>query len=219
METPGRRILLLPGALANWRLNALAPLKIAIIGAGSIGFTRTLVRDILCVPELRNAEFALTDIGEHNLAMVRQLLERIVAASGLSTRVTATTDRREALTGARYVIKCVRVGGLEAFASDIRIPLQYGVDQCVGDTICAGGIMYGQRSISAILDFCKDIREQAEPGARLLNYANPMAMNAWAALEYGGVDTIGLCHGVQHGGVQIAKVLGAADPSTTLAHF
>jgi alpha-galactosidase len=213
METPGRRISLLPGALANWRLNALAPLKIAIIGAGSIGFTRTLVRDILCVPELRNAEFALTDISEHNLAMVRQLLERIVAASGLSTRVTATTDRREALTGARYVINCVRVGGLEAFASDIRIPLHYGVDQCVGDTICAGGIMYGQRSISAILDFCKDIREQADPGARLLNYANPMAMNTWAALEYGGVDTIGLCHGVQHGGVQIAKVLGAADPS------
>ena len=93
----------------------------------------------------------------------------------------------------------MRVGGLEAYADDIRIPLKYGVDQCVGDTICAGGILYGQRNIPVILDFCKDIREVAEPGAKFLNYANPMAMNTWAAIEYGKVDTIGLCHGVQHG--------------------
>ena len=89
--------------------------------------------------------------------------------------------------------------------------MKYGVDQCVGDTICAGGILYGQRNIPVILDFCKDIRELAEPGAKFLNYANPMAMNTWAAIEYGKVDTIGLCHGVQHGGEQIAEILGAKD--------
>ncbi|WP_448954941.1 alpha-galactosidase [Labrys neptuniae] len=189
----------------------MGAIKIAIIGAGSVGFTRTLVRDILCVPELREVEFALTDINQHNLDMISQILDRMIEANGFPTRITTTTDRREALAGARYVINCVRVGGLEAFADDIRIPLQYGVDQCVGDTICAGGIMYGQRSIAALLDFCKDIREVAEPGARLLNYANPMAMNTWAALEHGGVDTIGLCHGVQHGWRQIAEVLGAAS--------
>jgi alpha-galactosidase len=90
----------------------------------------------------------------------------------------------------------------------IRIPLRYGVDQCVGDTICAGGIMYGQRGIVAMLDFCRDIREVAEPDALLLNYANPMAMMTWAALEYGGVRTVGLCHGVQNGHRQIARALG-----------
>ena len=120
----------------------------------------------------------------------------------------ALTDRRQALKDARYIMNVVRIGGLEAFADDIRIPLKYGVDQCVGDTICAGGIMYGQRNIPVILDFCKDIREVAEPGALFLNYANPMAMNTWAALEYGGVNTVGLCHGVQHGAHQIAEVLG-----------
>ena len=191
----------------------MSSFKIAIIGAGSVGFTKKLVSDILCVPELREVEFALTDISEHNLTMVRQILDRMVAENHLPTKITATTNRREALTGARYVISCVRVGGLEAYADDIRIPLQYGVDQCVGDTICAGGILYGQRNIPVILDFCKDIREVAEPGARFLNYANPMAMNTWAAIEYGKVDTIGLCHGVQHGGEQIAEVLGATDES------
>lgn len=183
-----------------------APFKIAIIGAGSIGFTRMLVSDMLKVPEFAEVEFALTDTNAYNLDMIYQIIARIVAVNKLPAKVTATTDRRKALEGARYVMSCVRVGGLEAFATDIDIPLKYGVDQCVGDTICAGGIMYGQRNIPVILDFCKDIREVGETGARFLNYANPMAMNTWAANLHGGVETIGLCHGVQHGAEQIAAI-------------
>ena len=190
----------------------MASFKIAIIGAGSVGFTRKLVADVLCVAELRDVEIALTDIDERNLAMIQRILETVVEVNKLPTKITATADRRRALEGARYVINCVRIGGLEAFADDIRIPLQYGVDQCVGDTICAGGILYGQRSIPAILGFCRDIREVADDGARLLNYANPMAMNTWAAIDHGGVETIGLCHGIQHGWRQIADALGAKDP-------
>ncbi len=185
--------------------------KVAIIGAGSVGFTKTLVSDLLKVPEFAAVEFALTDINAHNLDMIRQIISEIVAVNNLPAKVSATTDRREAIAGARYIMSCVRVGGLEAFATDVNIPLKYGVDQCVGDTICAGGILYGQRNIPVILDFCKDIRELAEPGALFLNYANPMAMNTWAALQYGGVNTVGLCHGVQHGAHQIAQVLGVAD--------
>ena len=189
--------------------------KITIIGAGSVGFTKKLVSDILKVREFAGVEIALTDISAHNLGMIEQIIRRIVEVNRLPTRITATTDRRAALEGARYVMSCVRIGGLEAFADDIRIPLKYGVDQCVGDTICAGGIMYGQRGIPAMLDFCKDIREVAETGVRFLNYANPMAMMTWAAIEHGGVETIGLCHGVQNGWRQIAKALGIA-PHTNL---
>jgi alpha-galactosidase len=188
-----------------------APFKVAIIGAGSVGFTKTLISDILKVPEFAAVEFALTDLNPHNLDMIRQIIEQIVAVNKLPAKVTATTDRREALAGAHYIMSCVRVGGLEAFASDISIPLKYGVDQCVGDTLCAGGILYGQRNIPVILDFCKDIEEVAEPGAVFLNYANPMAMNTWAADKYSKVETIGLCHGVQHGARQIAQVLGVED--------
>lgn len=185
----------------------MSTFKICIIGAGSVGFTKKLCSDILTVPEFEDIEIALTDINAHNLDMIRQIIERIVSVNNLKTRVTATTDRREALEGARYIMNCVRIGGLEAFATDISIPLKYGVDQCVGDTICAGGIMYGQRGISELLEFCKDIREVAEPNALLLNYANPMAMMTWAAIEFGGVNTVGLCHGVQNGHRQIARAL------------
>jgi len=183
------------------------PIKIAMIGAGSIGFTRMLMRDILSVPALQDTTFALMDISQRNLEMVAQLCQREIAANQLPAKIIATTDRREAITDADYIISTIRQGGLEAFQLDVDIPLMYGVDQCVGDTICAGGIMYAQRTIPALLDICKDIREVAKPDALFLNYSNPMAMNTWACNKYGGVQTVGLCHGIQHGHAQIADCI------------
>jgi alpha-galactosidase len=182
-------------------------IKIAMIGAGSIGFTRKLMHDILAVPELAGATFAFMDISERNLNMVGQLAERDIKANGLPAKILATTDRAEAIAGSDYVICMIRQGGLEAFQTDIDIPLKYGVDQCVGDTICAGGIMYGQRTIPALLDICRDIRAEAKSTALFLNYSNPMAMNTWACNKYGGVPTLGLCHGVQGGHWQIASCI------------
>ncbi|NLB69370.1 MAG: alpha-glucosidase/alpha-galactosidase [Lentisphaerae bacterium] len=182
-------------------------LKIAFIGAGSIGFTRTLVHDLLVVPQFQDAEFALHDIDKRNLDMIARLLERDVRANGLKAQVTSSLDRREVLTDADYVINSARVGGLEAFELDIDIPLTYGVDQCVGDTLSAGGIMYGQRGIPSVLDWCEDILEVSKPEAIMLSYGNPNAMLTWAANHYGGVPTIGLCHGVQGGHWQICNVI------------
>lgn len=182
--------------------------KLAVIGAGSVGFTRTLFSDLMTVPEFNEIEVAFTDINQHNLDMVTSLCQRDLDENDIPIKIHATLNRREALTNARYIINCVRIGMLEAFETDVDIPLKYGVDQCVGDTLCAGGIMYGQRGIAAILDFCKDIREVSEPGAIMLNYSNPNAMMTWAAIKYGGVNTIGLCHGVQGGHHQIAEALG-----------
>ena len=184
--------------------------KVAFIGAGSIGFTRRFLSDLLSVPEFREMgiEIAFTDISEKNLEMVTQICQRDIDENKLNIRIQSTTDRRRALENAKYVFNVVRVGGLDAFKLDIEIPLKYGVDQCVGDTLCAGGIMYGQRGIPVVLDFCRDIREVAREDCILLNYANPNAMITWACNKYGGVRTIGLCHGVQHGHQQIAEVLG-----------
>ena len=182
-------------------------IKVAMIGAGSIGFTRRLMGDMLAVPELADTTFALTDISERNLDMVTQLCRRDIAANKLPAAVQASTDRRAAIAGSDYVISMIRQGGLEAFQLDIDIPLKYGVDQCVGDTLCAGGLLYAQRTIPALLDFCRDIRELAKPGALFLNYSNPMAMNTWACNQYGGVKTIGLCHGVQGAHWQIARAV------------
>ncbi len=116
-------------------------LKIAMVGAGSIGFTRRLMADLLTVPEFADTTFAFTDISEKNLEMVAQLCRRDIEANVLPAKIESTVDRRRAIADADYVICTIRQGGLDAFKLDIDIPLKYGVDQCVGDTICAGGIM------------------------------------------------------------------------------
>ena len=185
--------------------------KVAFIGAGSLGFTRKLLCDMLAVKEFGNIDISFTDINQKNLNMVTEICQSDIISNGLDIKIQATLDRREALRGAKYVVNCVRIGGLEAFESDIEIPLRYGIDQCVGDTLCAGGIMYGQRGIAAILDFCKDIKEVCRADVLMLNYANPNAMMTWAAIKYGKVPTMGLCHGVQGGHWQIADALGISQ--------
>lgn len=182
-------------------------IKVAFIGAGSVYFTRHLFRDILTVPELQDTRFSFTDINSRSLDMVTRLCLKDIQANNLPATVTSTVNRRKAIEGADYVISCVRIGGIEAFRHDVEIPLKYGVDQCVGDTLCAGGIMYGQRNVAAILSFCRDIRELCPANVLLLNYANPNAMNTWAANHYGRVNTVGLCHGVQGGHWQISEVI------------
>lgn len=182
-------------------------IKIAMIGAGSVVFTRRLFQDILAVPEFADTTFALMDIDEKNLTMAAQLAQRDIDANRLPAKLVATLDRREAIADADYVICMIRQGGLEAYQTDIDIPLKYGIDQCVGDTICAGGLMYAQRTIPVLLDICHDIEDVAKPEALFLNYSNPMAMNTWACNQYTSVPTIGLCHGVQHGHEQIASCI------------
>ena len=182
--------------------------KVAFIGAGSIGFTRRLITDLMGVPEFRGQlDIWLMDIDQRNLDMVAQLVRRDMQANCPGVEVHATLDRRQALSGAKYVINCARIGCLEGFVSDVEIPLKYGVDQCVGDTLCIGGIMYGQRGIAQVLDFCKDMREVSDPNVLFLNYSNPNAMLTWAANHYGGIKTLGLCHGVQGAEAQIAGAL------------
>ena len=183
--------------------------KIAFIGAGSIGFTRRLITDLSAVAEFSDLDIMLMDISAANLDMVYRIVERDIKSNGL-TGITLgqTTDQKEAVKDAKYIVNCARIGGLDAFQTDIDIPLRYGVDQCVGDTICAGGIMYGQRGVPVILNLCRDIKAVSQEDAMLLNYGNPNAMLTWAANEFGGVPTVGLCHGVQGGHQQIANALG-----------
>jgi len=186
--------------------------KIAIVGAGSVGFTRAMVHDILCIPELRGAQVSLTDISRRNLDMVSRLVKRDIESAKLPAKLIATADRRKAFRNADYVFSFVRVGGLEGFATDIDVPLAYGIDQCVGDTLGPGGIMYGQRTMPVLLEFCRDMSEVAAPGCLFLNYSNPMAMNTWACSSYGhGVNVVGLCHGVIGGHKLIAQVFGLAQ--------
>lgn len=183
------------------------PIKVTMIGAGSLGFTRRLMHDILSIPELADTRFSFTDVSQENLEKVTSLCQRDIRENRLPAAIESTPDRKKALEGADYVITTFRHGGLDALKQDIYIPLDYGVDQCVGDTLCPGGLMYAQRMIPVLLDICAEIREVSNKDSLLLNYSNPMAMNTWACLKYGKVQTVGLCHGVQHSHKQITDCI------------
>ena len=182
-------------------------MRVAFIGAGSLGFTRRLMMDILAVPEFQDAEFRFMDIDGDRLKKVGEVCKAMIRQSKAPATVKTFKGRRKALEGCDYVICVVRVGGLEAFAKDIEIPLKHGIDQCVGDTLCVGGIFYAQRTIPVLLDICADMRAVC-PDAMLINHTNPMAMNSWAVFRHGGVKYVGLCHGVEGGAHRIAMALG-----------
>jgi alpha-galactosidase len=130
------------------------------------------------------------------LDRMEAFVKRVVKENGLSANVWSTLDRREALKDADYVIVMIQVGGLDAFRLDYEIPLKYGVDQCIGDSLGPGGVLRGLRTIPVLIDIAKDMDELC-PDATMLNYANPMAACCYALGKASNVDYIGLCHGVQ----------------------
>ena len=170
--------------------------KIAMIGAGSLIFCKTLTMDILATEVLRDVEICLMDLTKAKLDKMEAFVRAIVKENNLPTKVTATLDRREALDGATYVINMIQVGGVEAFRMDYEIPLKYGVDQCIADSMGPGGVFRALRTIPVLVDMSWDMNELC-PDAILLNYANPMGANCSALGRVADVQFIGLCHGVQ----------------------
>ncbi|HEX2742593.1 MAG TPA: hypothetical protein VHM69_19290, partial [Rubrobacter sp.] len=169
--------------------------RITLIGAGSAVFTRNLCSDILLAPVLQDSTISLMDIDEGRLRTSRDLVQSIIDRRGIDARVEATTDRREAIRDADYVVTTFQQGGLDAYALDIEIPQRYGVEQCVGDTLGPGGVFRALRTIPVLIDLCDEMDELA-PDAMLLNYVNPMAANCWAVDVATGRPHVGLCHSV-----------------------
>ncbi|MGO9582433.1 MAG: alpha-glucosidase/alpha-galactosidase [Acidimicrobiales bacterium] len=170
-------------------------MRIVFIGAGSVVFTRNLTRDILTFPELGDSEIVLMDIHGERLSRAEKLVNRMVETAKAPARVIGTTDRRQALTKADYVIVTIQVGGTDQWEDDIRVPERFGVGQCVGDTIGPGGIFRGLRHLAVFDGLIEDMADLC-PGALVLQYSNPMAILTWR-LALGGLRVVGLCHSVQ----------------------
>jgi len=170
--------------------------KIAMIGAGSIIFCKTLVMDILATDTLKDSEICLMSRTMPKLERMEKFIKRVIDENGLGAKVWSTLDRREALKDADYVINMIRIGGMDAITPDYKIPLKYGVDQCIGDSLGPGGVFRGLRTIPVLVDIARDMEELC-PDALLLNYTNPMAACCYALAETSKIQFIGLCHGVQ----------------------
>jgi alpha-galactosidase len=182
--------------------------KIAFIGAGSFGFTRKLVRDVLTFSSLENSTISLMDIDPVKLDYIGQAVNRIVREGNYPATVETTTSREEALTGADYVIVTILAGSIDVWQYDILIPQKYGIDTNIGDTRGPSGIFRAMRTVPVMLDIARDM-ERLCPNAVMLNYTNPMVMNCRAIQSQTSIVTTGLCHSVQGTAEMLAGWIGA----------
>ncbi len=191
------------------------PLRIAIIGAGSAVFSRQLMADVLTTPGLETGTFVLVDIDARRLELAHRIGEAMARASGRRWRVQASANRQRALRGCDYVINTIEVAGLRNVRHDYDIPLKYGVDQCIGDTIGPGGIFKMLRTGPALLSILRDV-ERICPRAVVMNYTNPMSALTLLALRATGLTVVGLCHSVQN---TIEQLAGYLDVPTDELRF
>jgi alpha-galactosidase len=182
--------------------------KIAFIGAGSLGFTQGLVRDILTFPLLADSQIALMDIDAERLDFAHQSVKKLIAAGNYPATVSATLDRAEALRDADVVLTTILTGSTEVWRYDIEIPKKYGVDINVGDTRGPSGIFRFLRTLPPMMEIVHDM-ERYCPKATLLNYTNPMAMLCGALQRQTFIPVTGLCHSVQGSAMMLAAWIGA----------
>jgi alpha-galactosidase len=180
--------------------------KVAIIGAGSAEFSTELMTDILLTPGLETGIFALVDIDPERLELAHQMAEFLIERSGRDWRVEASAERSQVLAGSDYVINTIEVAGLANVRHDYDIPLTYGVDQCIGDTIGPGGLFKALRTLPAWLDILADV-ERLAPRALVMNYTNPMSLTVLTGVRASKLAMVGLCHSIQQTAERLAEYL------------
>lgn len=182
--------------------------KIALVGAGSVEFTRGLLADLAAYPELSEATIALHDIDAERLETALRIARDVNELADSHFVLESSLERRAALDGADFVVNEIQVGGLDATLRDFEIPARHGVRQTIGDTLGVGGIFRALRTIPVMLEMVRDVAEVC-PEAWFLNYTNPMAMLMQALDHAGGhARMVGLCHSVQNTHRLLAEIVG-----------
>lgn len=172
------------------------PLKLTFLGAGSF-FAPRLLNDVARIPGSQGGTIALVDLDARRLALTARVVRKLLRQIGTAHwNVVASTERADVLRGTDYVVNCIEVSGTACVQWDNDIPLKYGIDQCIGDTIGPGGLFKALRTVPVWLEVLRDC-ERLCPGALVLNYTNPMAMMCLAAGRTSSMSVVGLCHSVQ----------------------
>lgn len=185
--------------------------KIAMIGAGSVVFSRNLTGDILGMPEFKDCTLAYMDIDAERLEVAGNLCRKVAKALGANPTIETTMDRAEALRGADFVINMVQIGGFNSTLVDFEIPRKYNLNFTIADTTGPGGLFRALRTYPMLSGMARDM-ERLCPRAVLLNYSNPMSMNMQSVFRTAGIQAVGLCHSVQGTFDQLMGYIGE-DPA------
>ncbi len=180
---------------------------IVLIGAGSALFGPETLRDIFLCDALHGSHIMLVDVDEAHLARVLAFGRALNRAAGAGCELQATTDRRQALPGADFVVVSVAVERERLWKLDWEIPLRHGVRHVLGENGGPGGLSHALRNIPLILDICRDV-ESLAPDAWLLNYTNPMSRVCLAVARHTRLKFVGLCHQIGEGYRVVSTILG-----------
>src|SRR3984957_12568447 len=142
-------------------------IKVAMIGAGSVVFSKNLTGDILSYPEFKRATMAYVDIDARRLEVAAALCAKVAAALGANPTIETTQDRRAALRGADFVINMVQIGGFDSALVDFEIPRKYGLNFTIADTTGPGGLFRALRTFPMLTGLCREMEEIC-PNAILL---------------------------------------------------
>jgi alpha-galactosidase len=181
--------------------------KVAIIGAGAIVFTKQFLNDMFNTPCMAGSTYSLMGPTMWKLEKMKEYADLLIKKNGIDATVECTTDRREALKGADFVILTFQIGGDKAYEYDIEIPMKYGIDQCIGDSMGPGGVFRVLRVAPVMMGIWNDMKDLC-PDAYVLNYVNPMGAVCTTIARATGMKAVGLCHGVQTTMTLISGYLG-----------
>jgi alpha-galactosidase len=185
--------------------------RVAIVGAGSVEFTRSVVADLCAYPELQGSvDLVLHDIDAERLGYAERAVRRLIDTADAGFSVSTHEDRGAAFDGAEFLINEIQVGGYQATLTDFEIPRKHGLRQTIADTIGIGGIMRGLRTIPVMIEMADDMITRCPEGL-LLNYTNPMAMvpwGIWAGSRLPPSAVVGVCHSVRDTHAFLARTVG-----------
>ncbi len=180
--------------------------KIVFIGAGSASFGLSMFRDVFISKELAGSTLTLVDINEENLDRMYKLAFKMNEISGAGLKIQSTTDRKEALPGAEFVVNSIAIERNRLWKHDFEVPRKYGIRQTLGENGGPGALFFTMRTIPLIMDIVRDMEELC-PNAYFLNFSNPESRIILALSKYSNIKAVGLCHGVFMGQNSVAKIM------------
>ncbi len=185
----------------------MRPVKIVFIGAGSSSFGPSQIQDFVLEPVLRGSRVVLVDTNAEALDLMTRFTQRLNQALDAGLTIEATTDRRQALPEADFIITSVAVARMATWKKDFEIPLKYGVQHVLGENGGPGGLLHTLRNVPLLLGIARDI-ETLCPRSLLINFTNPESRICLALDRYTDVAYTGLCHGLRMGLEMISHITG-----------
>jgi alpha-galactosidase len=180
--------------------------KIVFIGAGSVSFGVSMLRDLLFDGDLRGSTLVLVDLDTDKLDRMHDLALLLNERAGTGLTIERTSDRRAALPGAGFVLNATAIERNRLWKLDFDVPKKHGIRHTLGENGGPGGLFFTVRTLPLVFDIARDMEELC-PDALLINFSNPESRIVLALGRYSRIRAVGLCEGIFGGRSHVAHIM------------